>query len=458
MYGILATPDHIESIKEAIGEGDIWYEKVDQLGEDAFIQECISASQVNLLTLIVDMDMTDPESLIKGIRKFRVSRGNTRIVILAVGREPGDKTINTLLKFQIFDFIAPSLNSIEGYEDEDFDELEDETEEDAIEKKIEIRRPLSHYIHSQLSLRPSYSNAARWDIETEAMLNRGTGGKVKTGEARGRDDKEKKPTSEKSQPLDSSVIEHIDQLEIQPIPTREKQTLVETIIGTVTIAVMGIEASSGSTHTAILIANYLERKGNKVALIEANSSNDFAKIANAYDGVMGLQNDEQYFTIQEVDYYKSNYRYDVAELLELEYDYIILDLGSHNSTKYMEEFYRSHVQVVTGHGSEWRQEKIYEFAQLHSHRDQERWIFCLPFSDKQTRVDVEKRLGEGIVTILPTHPDPYRNQRETDAVLESFLKEYMGQKRQKTRMSTFYLAIGLLSTIVIMLIIALYLK
>lgn len=457
MYGILATPEHIEGVREAIGEGDVWYEKVGQFGEEAFIQECISASQVNLQTLIVDMDMTDPESFIKGIRKFRVSRANTRIVVLAVGREPGDKTINTLLKFQIFDFIAPSLQSIEGYEDEDFDESDDA--EDTEEEKSEISRPLSYYIGAQLRIKPSYSNASRWDVETEAMLRQGnSSGKAKATELKGTWDKEKSPKTEKGQPLDSSVIEHIDQLEIQPIPTRERQTLVETIIGTVTIAVMGIEANSGSTHTAILIANYLERKGNKVAIIEANASNDFAKIANAYDGVMGLQNDEQYFTIQEVDYYKSNYRYDVAELLELEYDYIILDLGSHRNTKYIEEFYRAHVQVITGHSSEWRQEKICEFAQLHSHRDQERWIFCLPFSDKQTIADIEKRLGEGVVTGLPTHPDPYRNQRETDAILESFLKGYMGQKRQKTRMSTFYLAIGLLSAIVIMLLIALYLK
>jgi hypothetical protein len=175
--------------------------------------------------------------------------------------------------------------------------------------------------------------------------------------------------------------------------------------------------------------------------------------------VRGLKsNNEQTFTIDGVDYYKSNYRYDVPELLEMEYDYIVLDLGSYTETDYMEEFYRAHVQIIVGHGIEWRQEKIYQFSLQHAMRDQTKWIYCIPQVSKLIQSDVQTGLGIGIVKTIPPHPDPYKAQKDTDSVLESFLKDYMGQKRKKTSTNIYIAAIALLSVLVIMLLIGLYLK
>ena len=67
--------------------------------------------------------------------------------------------------------------------------------------------------------------------------------------------------------------------------------------------------------------------------------------------MIGSETDVSIFSISGVDYYKSSYKYNIAELLEQNYDYIVLDLGDHHSSHYLEEFYRAHVQLVIGHGA-----------------------------------------------------------------------------------------------------------
>lgn len=443
MYGIISSPEFIDDIKHAVGEEPILFQESGQFSADAFLQHCQSVSAAQVHTIIVDINAADDLAMIKGLRTIRMKR-QSRIIVLAPGREPGDQTINALLKFQIFDFVAPSFSSIEGYEE---DEEENESEDRVFTK------PLSFFIQEQLNKTASYSNAARWDIESEQILLQ-----------------QKQPVQGKSKPVEGNKakefiqrsgiegIEQIEELEITPAVVREKQTLVETIIGTVILAVVGVEPTAGTTHTAILIAEFLARKGRKVSIIEANASQDFYKIANAYDGLTGAPNPEQSFTINSIDYYKSNYRYDVPELLEMEYDYIVLDLGSYTDTAYMEEFYRAHVQIIVGHGIEWRQEKIYEFSLQHSMRDQSKWIYCIPQVSKLIQSDVQTGLGTGVVRTIPPHPDPYCAQKDTDSVLESFLKDYMGQKRKKTSTGVYMAAIAILSVLVIMLLISLYFK
>ncbi|MEN1990238.1 hypothetical protein [Paenibacillus hubeiensis] len=455
MYGIISSPEHMDEIKRALVDEQIWFEVAGEFGTEAFLQQCQSVSGTAIHTLIIDMEAAEDIALVKGVRQYRLNR-DSRIVMVAVGRVPGDQTINELLKYNVYDFVAPSYASLEGYEDDyDDDQEEEEQQQEVISP---IRKPLSSYIREQLDAKSSYSAAARWDIGSEEMVIQQqlqNGGSSKDSPTKGTKGDTKQI---KHVPIGIESIEQIEELEIQPQVVREQQTLVETIIGTLIIAVIGVEPGSGATHTAILITEFLARKGRKVALIEGNDSQDFYRIANAYDGLANVPNNEQMFTIDGVDYYKSNYRYDVPELLEMEYDYIVLDLGAYHETRYIEEFYRAHVQVVTGHGIEWRQQKIYDFSREHAHRDQSKWIYCVPHANKLITSDVEKGLGTGVVRMIPLHADPYKAQKDTDAVLEAVLKEYMGQKRKKGGTAIYLIAIILLSVIVVMLIIGLYLK
>ncbi|PAD71345.1 hypothetical protein [Paenibacillus campinasensis] len=436
MYGIIVSPDNLAAVKEAISQSDIWYEKSGVFDTDTFVQYCRAAAQVSLKVLIVDAESSDDASLIKGIRQFRLQRGSTRVLLLAPGRQPGDPTISTLLKFQVFDVVAPSLNE------------SDPEDEDGLEQDEELNtKNLAESIRKQLELEPGYANAARWDLDgDEKALD-----KPKSHE----DHKSKKPNHEKSLGIDHSIIEELQDIDIAPPPIRERQTLVETIIGTVVIAVVGVEAAVGTTHTTLLITNFISRKGLKVAVVEANESRDFGRIEAAYEGMIGYETSHSMFSIGGVDYYKYPYKYDIAELLEQKYDYILLDLGDYQSSPYLEEFYRAHVQVIVGHGSEWRQHKIIEFSNKHSHRDQSQWIYCIPHVEKVVIDDVHKAIVEGKLIAIPSHPDPYQQLKWTDVILENMLREYLGKKRNPNKQIIIY---SILLAIILILAIMLLIK
>lgn len=449
LYGLIVSPGNVQEVKEAIKGSEVWFEKIGIFNPDTFVQHCQAAAAVNMQALIIDATCIDDSSLIKGIRQFRLKRGATRIVLIAPGREPGDVTISTLLKLQVFDFVAPKLETLEGDEDEDSDDLDDDLDESDEDQKDppNERMPLSHYIKQQLLMRPEYSNAARWDLGVDEV------GTVQNKQDTGKG-KEKQETNQSAK-LDQTLLKEIHDIEIEPPPIKEKQTLVETIIGTVVIAVIGVEEAVGTTHTALLVTNFIARKGRKVAIIEANDHRDFAKIEAAYEGMIGSETDVSIFSISGVDYYKSSYKYNIAELLEQNYDYIVLDLGDHHSSHYLEEFYRAHVQLVIGHGSEWRQHRLFEFAEEHGHRDQANWIFCIPHVEEVVIGDIQKELHEGKIHAIPSHPDPYRINKGTDSTLERFLKEYIGKKRNKNRQWIIY---SVMVAIIILLIILLAVK
>lgn len=425
LYGIISSEENANAIREAVGEEDIWFEKIGDFSEESFVQHCQSSANANVQTLIVDMSSTDDGSIIRGIQQFRLLR-DSRIVVVGPGRVPGDTTITTLLGLQVLDIVAPSLS-----EDGGFDE-----------------NLLAQQLRQQLAMKPSYGNVVRWDLKTAEVAQ------IKKAQR-----KEKARKEKGIAPIDPSLMDHIESIQIQPPLVKEKQTLVETIIGTVIIAVVGVEETAGCTHTALLVTHYLSKKGRRIAVIEANGSDDFSKIESAYQaGTDGYISHEAMFSIDGIDHYKSNYRYDIARLLELNYDYIILDLGSYLKTPYLEEFYRAHVQIVTGHGIEWRQSRLYEFSKTHEHRDQSKWIYAIPHVDEAVIGDIRKTLELSGVYPIPFHPDPYRSQKDTDQVLDGFLKAYIGRKRKKASIPVLYGIIAAAFTIIVVLIILLFTK
>ena len=149
------------------------------------------------------------------------------------------------------------MESLEGDEDEDSDDLDDDLDESDEDQKDppNERMPLSHYIKQQLLMRPEYP-MRRWDLgvdEVGTVPNKQDTGKGK-----------EKQEANQSAKLDQTLLKEIHDIEIEPPPIKEKQTLVETIIGTVVIAVIGVEEAVGTTHTALLVTNFIARKGVKL--------------------------------------------------------------------------------------------------------------------------------------------------------------------------------------------------
>jgi dihydroorotate dehydrogenase len=66
-----------------------------------------SLAKIRIETLIIDMDSVDESLLIEAMNTYRVQRPETRIIIYASGRQPGDLALAMLRGMSIHDLLAP---------------------------------------------------------------------------------------------------------------------------------------------------------------------------------------------------------------------------------------------------------------------------------------------------------------------------------------------------------------
>lgn len=77
--------------------------------DSAGIQNTLQqASRVNLRTLILDVDVAPADAILEGIHYFRVQRPETRIIVLAIGRESGDTTLAGIVSKGVYDILTPT--------------------------------------------------------------------------------------------------------------------------------------------------------------------------------------------------------------------------------------------------------------------------------------------------------------------------------------------------------------
>lgn len=242
---------------------------------------------------------------------------------------------------------------------------------------------------------------------------------------------------------------------VNPFPMKEKIIISERIVGTIIVSIIGVEGNVGTTHLSIVLANYLARMGHEVAVVEANNSNDLQEIERAYEG-KNFNSLTQSFMINGVHYFKSNADFDIPLLLSKGYNFILLDLGAYENNKLLNEFLRSHVQIVVAQGSEWKQKKLYDFVHMY-HDQSNRWRICIPCSNDMMRDDIKKQIKGTNVYGIPLHPDPYKTQKDSDSVLKNILGEF--NPKRKAKISFLKLVslfgVGILSISAILLLYAL---
>lgn len=229
-----------------------------------------------------------------------------------------------------------------------------------------------------------------------------------------------------------SLVESVkpDELDFEPITKNiSKKKRRDRFVGTAVIAITGTESGVGTTHTAIMIANYLARQEYSVILVEANENKDFVEIEAAYEGIVDTrQIKTSAFNINGVRYQKNVTDLNMVHLLSANYSYILLDLGHYQYTEWYEEFLRANISIVVGSGSEWNQKNIYDFFREQIHHDQSKWKLCVPLVEKQVIGDIRKQLPKRKVYGLPYHPDPYKENKEIDSLIEDILKINQYQK------------------------------
>ena len=140
MFSIIATPQRYEQIIQSVGNrGSVLYEHVAD-GED-ILKAFDEAGRVNSSVLILDIDAGVGNDLVRGVKKYKVARPYTRIILLAPGRKPGDQVVSQLLAKGVYDIVAPDISEAE---------------------ELPIVPILSEVLDNEAA---TYGNAVRWDVE-----------------------------------------------------------------------------------------------------------------------------------------------------------------------------------------------------------------------------------------------------------------------------------------------------
>ncbi|MEF2964216.1 hypothetical protein V3851_00110 [Paenibacillus sp. M1] len=412
MNAIIVSNKSASYVLEAIGNSDISYEKVGRFTAEQFWEYCQSAARIHISTFITDLDCTEPKAFMEGVRQYKSYRSQVPIIVIALDRQDDDGMVH-----QLADMGITVITTAPG------------TSPKSIVKPLSKLQPNSGQEPLALAAEDPEFNLER----VKERIYRYTSN-LKSGPMYGTD---------------------IMEMELPDLPVQERIILQDRIIGTITVAVIGVESKMGATHFSIMIANYLNRKGYKVAIKEANSNKDFTRIEHAYEGIKGFESQNTRFNLDGVDYFKSSDQDDMGKLIALGYDYLILDIGYPDESDWGEEFFRAGVQLVLGAGSEWRQAQLIRFRERYKHLDQSNWLYCIPFIEKLGIKDLRKELPGNLIYRIPPHPDPYKPQADSDSLMSNLLKKYMGEKKKASTKTILYSVIGVCVLIIIVLVIAL---
>lgn len=199
---------------------------------------------------------------------------------------------------------------------------------------------------------------------------------------------------------------------------------------TIMIAVGSTNSGVGSTHTALLIGQYLAKygKGN-VAIWEAGENPCFEFLEYVQQG---NYSGTSYFDYGNVTLFKGGNNWQWMDIAMDRYAYVILDLGCmQDESEKVGLFLKSHLPVLVSSGSAWRMKDLIQFCREHTEARQERWRITLPLASKESRNEVAEILAGRPIFALPCHSEPLQAQSETEQVLEGILSPILPKKTKK---------------------------
>lgn len=319
MYGVISGLVFSDDILQSLDSEPIFFVKGD-FSEEEFIQNCSNASRVHIDTLIVDLDSCqDEDAVVRGIRQFKITRPKSRIIIIGVDRQTGNKQISDLVSLNVYDIVAPEIPHDES------------DEEDTLVFDL---RP---YILERLNTPSTYADVARWHYLNEDGLHHKNKSKTKV----------------------KKIIEK--QIE-------ERIVVKEKFVNTVVIAVSGIGPRTGSTHAAIQIANYLANNSYKIACVEYLDEIKGKPVFKLFDNETKSKLNPEGFRLKKVDFFYK--RDQLLNVLNAGYDYVVMDLGeildNYEETNLTQEFLRADLQILTTGTSIWDFDRLITFLEKKS--------------------------------------------------------------------------------------------
>lgn len=218
------------------------------------------------------------------------------------------------------------------------------------------------------------------------------------------------------------------------------------------LGVAGAESNIGTTHSAIILANYFRKKGFMVALAEMNFSGAFEAIRDAYEESMFA---EGYYTMYGIDFYPNMLLKDENEDIQTaeqkesgawnideekmqviqshSYNVIILDYGVYN-TQNKHAFERCEDKIIIAGSKPWELEAVNNIFGNASKDVLLKYVFCFNYTVAKERDAIRKGMGElQSVHFLDYAEDPFScsNFPDGDDIFLDILPEEPEEEEKK---------------------------
>lgn len=119
-----------------------------------------------------------------------------------------------------------------------------------------------------------------------------------------------------------------------------------------TIGILGCDSGVGATHLAIAMCSYCASKRKKsCAYLELHNRNEISQLVS--EQALAASDEPIHFRLQGVDYYPAVKEDDIPPLLNLGYDYLIMDSGTPDEGAIL-EFLRCDRKLILGSLAPWK--------------------------------------------------------------------------------------------------------
>lgn len=189
----------------------------------------------------------------------------------------------------------------------------------------------------------------------------------------------------------------------------------------IVIGIIGTHHGAGVTHSGIMLSNYLDKyKGVKTAYLEMNHEDELKFLNYAYEGIPDDQEEKKEFVIHNTTYYENVREQDFIQLINLNYQYFILDFGT-DYKKDNNEFLRCDIKIVIGSLTEWKRQYLFQFIdskrQLPGFAS---WRFLIVFGQKNDLRMASRELHMKL-DYIEFEPDPFLLSKESVKLFQRLL-------------------------------------
>lgn len=374
--GVLVSPSNYTTVEKILNDNDI-QATVKMIDDTVDFKEFKNAlMSVPLGYVIIDLDaIADLEAYATELKRYKIYGYKSSIKIILITRkpfvEPVKRAIAKSIGLGVYNIACP-LTEYEEFNLEASLVIE-------LNEKAEIRR------------------VARWIDDVEE-----TAGATST-EVAGK-----------------TIVK-----EREKIVERVKVVEKEKIVGTITIAIAGTQDKVGTTHTALSIAKFLTEQGFSTAIIETMQSKVFSTIRGLYEDAKS--NRDNSFTLDSLTYYY-NAETSIAEALEQDYRFLVLDMGTYQDCN-LEEFKRATVRIVVSGSKDWELEGLEYILRTDVAKEKNKYLFTLATEGMFNEIKANMLNLESYR--VPISPDIFNLEKELITFYKELLKQYLPQKTEQ---------------------------